>query len=99
MGPTTIQVGGHYLYVGVLDKFENDHGHTVSIDNIIGNSKITSAVKDDETTTRRSARATLFRTCPRTAPSTLTTTLSRTWPLPSRRTARPARGWTSLPRR
>jgi hypothetical protein len=48
LGPTTIQVGGHYLYVGVLDKFENDHGHTVSIDNIVGNSKITSAVKDDD---------------------------------------------------
>jgi hypothetical protein len=49
LGPSTIQVGGHYLYVGVLDKETGDnHDHTVSIDNIIGSSKITSAVTEED---------------------------------------------------
>jgi hypothetical protein len=49
MGPSTIQVGGHYLYVGILDKETGDnHDHTVSIDNIVGSSKITSAVTEED---------------------------------------------------
>jgi hypothetical protein len=46
-GPKVITVGKTYLYIGRLDHWDDDVTVQVSIDNIIGNSKITSFVDGD----------------------------------------------------
>jgi hypothetical protein len=46
-GPKVITVGKTYLYIGRLDHWDGDLSVQVSIDNIIGNSKITSFVDGD----------------------------------------------------
>jgi hypothetical protein len=53
LGPSTILVGGHYLYMAVVDGTTWRDDHEASIDNISGNSKITSAVIADEDRGRR----------------------------------------------
>jgi hypothetical protein len=45
-GPSVIGEGGTYLYLGRVEDNDEEDEYTVTIDNVTGNSKITSAIKD-----------------------------------------------------